>query len=457
MAVWSTTNVREITESKRIDSEFFHPKYLIAEALVNSLEDVIPLGQIGKFKIGPFGSAFHVKNYDNASEYRYIRGKDVKPFQLLNNDNVYMPEKDFIRLSQYAVQKDDLLISVVGTLGNVAIVPADIKGIFSCKSTIFRESKILPTYLLAYFNSKYGKECLLRRQRGAVQTGLNKEDLKTVPVPVFNNEIQQQIGEKVSNAINLDYTSQTLYQQATTLLEKELGLDKITFEKPKSYTASFSEVASTRRMNAEYFSPLVKSILSQPFLTNAKPIASFFHIIRGSSPKGYLTSGVPVIKTKNIRLPEIDRERIADYVASTKDLTSIQENDLLLASMGVGSLGRMSFIQTLEQDYVVDGTIRVLRKKFETPDNYEIPTMLFLSTKVGQELIYRGIVGSTGIISLPDDYLYKIPIPQFGTELCSKLTQLVKDSITAKKESKQLLEQAKNRVEELIEEAAKSN
>ena len=114
----------------------------------------------------------------------------------------------------------------------------------------------------------------------------------------------------------------------------------------------------------------------------------------------------------------------------------------------------MSYIFSLDEDTVVDGTIRVLRRKSNTPINYEIPTLLFLSTKVGQELIYRGIVGSTGIISLPDDYLSKIPIPHFPEDLCLELTKLVKESMMAKRESKRLLEEAKTRVEQLIEEAA---
>jgi type I restriction enzyme S subunit len=456
MAVWSKTSVIEITDNRRIDSEFFHPEYITTENLINQFEHLETLGKLGKFKIGPFGSAFHVSNYEPNSKYRYVRGKDVKPFSLQDDDNVYMPEKDYNRLIRYALQKDDLLISVVGTLGNVAIVPEGVEGIFSCKSTVFRESKVDPYYLLAYFNSKYGRLCLLRRQRGAIQMGLNKEDLKTVPVPLIDEELQTSIGEKIKRSLHLANHSKSLYTQATQMLEDALGLNNIEFKKEKSYTAYASEVASTRRMNAEYFSPTVKAILAQYFLKDSPTLGIIFQIIRGTTPREYLNSGVPVLKTKNVRVPEIDKERIVDFVTSTKDLTEIRNEDLLLASMGVGSLGRMSYISNLEQSYVVDGTIRVLRPKPNTPKNFQIPTLLFLSSNVGQELIYRGIVGSTGIISLPDDYLKKIPIPIFSPELCDQLTQMVSASIEAKRESKRLLEQAKKEVETLIEQAAQT-
>lgn len=452
MAVISNTLLSDIS-NYRLDAEYYNPSELqIHNQLLNS--DNKSLTSIAKVNGGkrlPKGEGFDEVGIP------YVRVVDINNGFVSDEKVAYISERIWKQISNYDIKKNDILVTIVGnTVGLTGILNKEL-GIanFTENCARIRNSEIDEYYLVAFINSKYGQNQVVREKVGTSQPKLSLDRLRKFRVFIPDDNNIQDISSKVKKSSELLLESQNLYQQAIALLEKELSLDKITFEKPKSYTASFSEVASTRRMNAEYFSPAVKEILRQPFLNKAKPIASLFQIIRGSTPKGYLTSGVPIIKTKNIRLPEIDRDRIADYVPSTKDLTSIQENDLLVASMGVGSLGRMSFIQTLEQDYVVDGTIRVLRKKFETPDNYEIPTMLFLSTKVGQELIYRGIVGSTGIISLPDDYLYKIPIPQFDAKLCSKLTQLVKESITAKKESKLLLEQAKNRVEQLIEEAAK--
>lgn len=440
MAVWSNANIIEVSASRRIDSEFFHPDYLLAEEKVNASSEIEPLGRLGKFIIGPFGSAFRVSNYDPNSEYRYVRGKDVKPFKLKEDDNVYMPPEDFKRLSKYALEEKDLLISVVGTLGNVAIVPEGTNGIFSNKSTVFRDSKVNPYYLLAYFNSKYGRLCLLRRQRGAVQTGLNKEDLKTVPVPLFDDSFRDQVGGKVVQSLKLIEESKDLYNKAVQLLEEKLGLNEIQLKTSLTYTSAASEVISSRRMNAEYFSPAVKEILTKEFLYDSKPLGMLYQIIRGKSPSEYYDSGIPVVKTKNIRVPEIDRSKISDYVTDTKKLTPIRKDDLLLASMGVGSLGRISFVFGDEGAHVVDGTIRVLRKKSNIQESIEIPTLLFLGTDVGQKLIYRGIVGSTGIISLPDDYLKKIPIPTFKDDLIMQCNSLVIKSMEYKKASLNLLE-----------------
>ena len=128
----SSISSDECSFDERLDSEYYKPFYLSIDKNIK-LKNNKPLFKFGKFVVGPFGSAFKVANYDPNSNYRYIRGKDVKPFYIQDDDNVYMPKKDFLRLIKYEIKKDDLLISVVGTLGNVAIIRDEYPGIFSCK------------------------------------------------------------------------------------------------------------------------------------------------------------------------------------------------------------------------------------------------------------------------------------------------------------------------------------
>lgn len=114
----------------------------------------------------------------------------------MSDDNVYIPKQDFDRLSRYSLRDKDILVSVVGTLGNAAIVTQkDLPAIFSCKSTVLRVFDINPEYLVVYLNSLYGKKLLLRRERGAIQKGLNLEDLKEldvfIPSVTFQNQIEK--------------------------------------------------------------------------------------------------------------------------------------------------------------------------------------------------------------------------------------------------------------------------
>ncbi len=144
---------------------------------------------------------------------------------LMDDDNVYIPKVDFERLSKYALRKDDILVSVVGTLGNAAIIEKEhTPAIFSCKSTVLRTNGISPQYLLAYLNSRYGRSLLLRKERGAIQKGLNLDDLKTLDVYVAGNDLQGDIERLYRKSIGIKKCSKYRYAQAETLLLDTLGM-----------------------------------------------------------------------------------------------------------------------------------------------------------------------------------------------------------------------------------------
>jgi restriction endonuclease S subunit len=456
MAVISQINHTDLIGINRIDGEYFEPKYLALQKILDRLSP-IPITSVTHVSDGNHMSIskFFTENLDAIP---YYRGQDINDFFIENATPLRIPETVFnigwLRRSHF--KPGDVLLSIVGTVGSLSFVPAHfLKATGSCKIAILRpKGNVDGRFIAAFLASKYGQFQIKRNVRGAVQTGLILKDMGLIKIPLIDKALQDKISVLVENAIKQNTLSKSLYSQASILLDKELSLNKILFNNLNHYTTQVSEVLFERRMNAEYFSSQIKSILTHEFLITSKPLGTLYQIIRGFSPSNYLNEGIPVIKTKNIRIPEIDEERIEDHVKNPTGFVTIKTNDLLLASMGVGSLGRMSFIASLTRDFIVDGTIRILRKKQTTPDNYEVPTLLFLTSKVGQELIYRGIVGSTGIISLPDDYLYKIPIPKFSEGLCKQLSILVKKSMEAKKESKRLLEHAKTEVETIIELAA---
>jgi len=138
MITYSIIQKSQIKNVRRIDADYFQPEYLELENKIYLTNSYRLWGNIeGRFITGPFGSEFGVENYTSETQYRYVRGKDVKEFFLLDDDNVYIPEKDYERLKKYSLKERDILVSVVGTLGNAAIVDSSIvPAIFSCKSTV---------------------------------------------------------------------------------------------------------------------------------------------------------------------------------------------------------------------------------------------------------------------------------------------------------------------------------
>jgi len=255
MASISQVKITELESSKRIDAEYYRPVHLQEELLLKNVTTK-QMRKLGDFVTGPFGSEFKVENYVTDTQYRYIRGKDVKPFLVANDDNVYIPQNDYERLKKHKLEDSDILISVVGTLGNAAIITdINLPSIFSCKSTAFRSRSINPYYLITYLNCKYGHNILLRRTRGAVQTGLNIDDLRTLPIFEPTKDVIFVISETTKSALQLLTNSSSIYTQAEQLLLSQLGLQDWKPARALTFVRSYSQVANAGRMDAEYFHP----------------------------------------------------------------------------------------------------------------------------------------------------------------------------------------------------------
>ena len=462
MAVWSVVNNSLVTQhSGRIDAEYYKTESLQAYDYVKKGNYKL-LGQLvkeGYRVVYESTKILKPEKVDERRDVRFLQATNVSDDGLWIEPKEigFVSGKDWVKYPKGRIKHGELLIEVKGQAEKVTIVQDYIPMRTLVTGTLYKltvdEKIVSPEYIFAYFSCKYGKILRDRTKVNTLISYVSKPELYNIPIPIFVESINE-ITKIVKESYRLSAISHALYHQAEILLAQELQLDKLKISNKKWYSANYCEVVRERRMNAEFFSPDIYSILNQDFLKEGVTISDIYEIIRGCTPKCYYQSGIPVVKTKNIRTPNVDKKRIAHYANPEESLTLTKENDLILAATGVGSLGRMSYVTSDDINCAIDGTLRILRKKALSLNDMEIPTMLFLSTEIGQRLIYRGVSGSTGIISLPDDYLVRTPIPIVEESVRRNVTELVLNSIKAKNKSEQLLAQAMHRVEELIEQDA---
>jgi type I restriction enzyme S subunit len=81
--------------------------------------------------------------------------------------------------------------------------------------------------------------------------------------------------------------------------------------------------------------------------------------------------------------------------------------------------------------------------------------LLALDHQLGQVQFIRWITGSTNGHLAPRD-VARVLVPRLVDETEAQIAEFVKGSLSKRRESEQLLEQAKARVEQLIEEAVQS-
>ena len=436
----------ELEFSGRIDAEYYQKKYLAYQDIINR-HDVLPLFKIADFLIGPFGSAYDTSSYVEQSDYRYIRGQDVKPFLLQDTSPRYMADSDFFRLKKYALSSNDILVSVVGTLGNACIIQNhEIPAIFSCKSTAIKSTGINPFYLLCYLNSKYGKSLLLRKERGAIQKGLNLYDLKTLDTPMFSDLFSECIEMCVNRSFDCIRQAKCNYRDATKQIEEIVGQEQELPEincSTKTISESFS---STGRLDAEFYQEKYRAYETG--------------ILSAAQGYTYIKKEFLQIKEKWSR--ELDAYNYVeigdiDVGAGTATFNAVNTSELpdnakimtkqgdLLVSTVRPNRGAVAILE--DEGLLVSGAFTVLRENGNYPK--EILQVL-LRTSIYRDWLLRFNVGTSYPVIKDEDVL-NMPIPLFEETVKQSIVSKVKEAASLRSQSEQLLEYAKQAVEMAIE------
>lgn len=445
----------ELEFSGRIDAEYYQKKYLTYEETIHKCRND-RLCNLAEFLIGPFGSAYDTNNYTDVPDFRYVRGQDVKPFVLKDIEARYMTEEDFKRLSRYALKVDDILVSVVGTLGNACLVrEKDIPAIFSCKSTVIRTNVVNPYFLTAYLNSKYGRNLLLRKERGVIQKGLNLDDLKMLDIPLFSCKFQKICEKFIKEAWKLMDESIDVYKESEGLLIETLGLKnfepKAERYSVKSFKTSFGD---TGRLDAEfyqsYYDKFEKKIKSKGFVI-ASEICSLINY--GTVPTSPYTedgSGIPYIKGMNVKNVEVQNDDL-DRIVNTEGLPEkfyTKKGDIIISQMGtVADCGVIE--ETQENWLFASFTIRLRLKDFKAYNPYFIG--IYIQKLAKKYYFYRYIAQASVRQNTDLPTVKNLFIPIVDIKIQNEIADKIKESKRKKRKSILLLKKAVDFVEMAIE------
>lgn len=451
MAEWSAVSISSVESNHgRIDAEFFRPEYLQIDRAVSSL-DYKKLGILAKkIDVGHVGSM--VSQYCQ-SGVKLLQTQQVREF-FLDMSNCIEIKRDFHnKLKKSQVRKGDVLIARSGSFG-VASIYLENEVINSADIIILEidRSTIDPLYLVAFLNSKYGSLQLKRFASGGVQGHVNLRILGDLKVPLLQSEIQRKISSSIAEAYTLKKLANSSYQQAQSLLESELSLDKLTFDKPVSYATRFSECITNGRIDAAYFQPKYQQIRSliESYPGGYDRLLSYCDALSPNfDPKKHPKEIFRYIELANIEasvgLVEGFTEELGRNLPS-RAKRIVSRGDIIASSV-VGSVEKSALV-TDEDGYLASTGFFHLRPKIVAP---EFLLVLVRSLSVRMQLQQQA---TGGILSaVPDQRLRHIIVPKIPKALQDEITALVQKAHDARKESKRLLEQAKRRVEELIKEA----
>lgn len=453
MAVWSSINMSYGLANKRLDAERYKPQYLKNEKFLSSIKFEYLKKYISDISGGatPKGA-----KYPN-NGIRFVRVQNIRDNFFDLSDVVYIDETVHNgQLFRSQIQESDVLLTITGvSYGNSStaykeMLPANIN---QHSVRIALKSGLLPEVLSTFFCCKYGRLQSDSKVTGDTRPALTYPEIGNYIIPIFDMDNQVEIQRLVKESLQQRLLSHSLYHQAEELLAKELQLDQLKLSNKKWYTTRYCEVVGNGRCDGEYYQPKYKQLMEHLSKFKCKALGSLCDFNKGfeigsSSYKdhGKLFMRVSNISENGIHLGNSDKY-LSDFDFHRLKLFQIEKGDVLCTKDG-----------TIAMCYVIDEEIEGIFSSgiVKLSLNEEIPTeylAIVINSVFGKMQANRDCSGAL-ITHWKIGEMKKIQIPIIASTSMNTIADYVIQSKAAKRQSKQLLAQAKHRVEELIEQEA---
>jgi len=438
-----TSTIKFSQIEDRIDAEYYKPEYLEVKEKLDKNKGIKFLGDIVNVIMN--GVEFRTYSFSGKP---YLRVSDIKEVFMDLSDVKYIPEN--IEFSKdIELLDDDVLTSRSGTLGISAIAPKAGSIISSHLIRISPKKEINSYYLVVFLNSKYGRLQILQKNNGAVVPEINQPSLKSLKIPIPPQSFQQKIEKIVKEAQKKRRLADEKYKEAEEILNKELGLKDLDLFTQKTFEAKFSETED--RFDPEYYQPKYKKIISKFKSQKSKLLSEIVKIRKGIEVghEAYTNDGKPFIRVQDYDEKELiisgSTNYIRPYLYEELKKTHKPVVGVIIYSKD-GTVGRAFVVSKDNHEFIVSGGILILTPR--DVDNYYLA--LVLNSEIVHSQAIRKSIGAI-IQHLSVEEVKKLQIPILPQSTQQKVSSLIQESFKLRQEAKELINRAKQKVEELIE------
>ena len=386
---------------------------------------------------------------DSSHGIPYLAASDTV---LSNIDTgAFLSKKQVEALSYLKLEKDWILVTCSGTVGNVTytnkcfenhIATHDLIRIVPSDKTVRRGC------LYAYLSSKYGHCLLTQSEFGGVVKHINDDHVKDIPIPQFPVKFQEKVDNLVKESAQLREEATASLNKAKKMLNKVLRIPEF---RKKNSKVSFKDVFSsyTRRLEAAYYVGENRSALD--FISNEFKCVTLEtcteSIFRpGIFKREYVKNGVTFLGGADVMMaiPTSEKQLSKRQVENMPELQL--KRNWILATCG-GTIGNVVFVDNqLEKCAVSQHVIRIVPKK-----NMKAGYLFaYLNSDIGYKLINEFAFGSV-IPQVEPHHLKRIPVPIVSEKNIDEIDNLVQDYVKKNEVAKQKELQAISLIEKEID------
>lgn len=449
MITFSIIKKSQLEGLDRLDAEFYQSEYLKMANKLRKVGIVFLREHANKINRGcqPI--------YNNTEKILAMKSVYVRNDFLNEKCNEFVDNNFYEKNKKAQINKLDVLLNStgVGTLGRSNYYYLDKKAVADGHVTIIRTNKELnPIYLDTFLKTKYGQFQIDRLYSGSSgQIEIYPHGIGSIELFLPNSDKQEWIASICEEAHDEEKKSKLFYQQAENLLLENLELNGFNFDKDLSAEINFLEVLEAERFDAEYFQKKYKIIEEKIKKYNASKLGDLVSIKKGIEvgAEEYQKEGKIFIRVSSMTkfgIVESDQKYLSEklYEKLKKDFEP-KIGEILLTKDATPGIAYV--LKNDTQGIISGGTLRLKLKDGEVEGEY---LTLCLNSLIGQMQAQRDAGGSV-IAHWKPEQIKNVLIPILPRETQVKISELVKKSFESRKIAKELLEEAKRKVEEMIE------
>lgn len=470
-------NLSEISNHffSRFDFKYFYTKQYTLQipfSLVN-LPDLFDIVNGISVDTGLYTSEKTSKPFLRITELSYKF--DIDDSQVIYLDDDYeIPNKNILL-------KNDFVLATIGaTVGKINLADKHIGGTFSNNTVALRikeDKKYLLdiTFLKYLFQSYFLQRQFLGFTSQKAQPNLQSYDLENIKIPLIPYEIQQKYASKIEKIeqeikklkselrppqkiINEVFAEEFGYSKT---LWKEFGKGMTAGTQQsnekifKTFTVNFLDFSKSKilRFSSRFHNLSTKKLME--ILRKIKTLQVKNIIIekihRGVSPDYTSDGNIPVIKTGQLKNSYVERnenEFVSGEFHNENKQSQVKQNDILIASTGKVSLGKIDIYET-DEPTVVDGHISIIRIN-ETKYN-RLFFVYFFRSVLGFFQIERDFTGATNQIELYSEQINEFLIPDITLSCQNEIVEKIKSQLDEQEQKKKAIDQKRQEIDRVIE------
>lgn len=446
---YSIIQKTQLEGAHRLDAEFYHPEKLEAMELLSKF-GVSTIAENFRNVKETFNPVYHQLTTPCANVFGL---SDVSSFLLGEGEKV--EKTDEVGSTKKIIRKDDVLISRLRPyLKEVTFVGFNyIQKLASTEFIVLRKKKDseFPQQVLFTFLITDGVQKILFWSQGGTEHPRFSEDLlMNLKLPKIPKKIAENIVFDVNNAYENYQTSRNIYSRAESLLLEELGLKDFKVKEDLSYVVNLSDVESIHRADAEYFQPKYGKLKSEIRSQKSEILGDLVSMKKGFEPgsEAYQNEGKLFIRVSSLSKQGIidkDQRYLSNELyQKLKNSFEPKKGEILLTKDATPGI---AYVLKESIEGIISSGILRLKVQEEIDAEY---LALCVNSIIGQMQSEQDAGGSV-IVHWKPGQIKSLQIPILPKPIQQKIADLVRQSYITRNKAKKLLEEAKRKIEETIE------